>query len=129
MAEAIIEPHIESFAHGGAAPAEVVVALTRLGTVIALDSATGESLWRWQTRDALASVAHGGERVYVSAAASDRPAAVEVDPPPGWSSMFASSPNRGPRIKVRLAAVTAARASDGTILWRMTYYSADGSRC
>ncbi|HEY7975390.1 MAG TPA: PQQ-binding-like beta-propeller repeat protein, partial [Ktedonobacterales bacterium] len=68
------EPHIESFAHEGGVSAGVVIALTRLGTVVALDSATGEPLWRWQTRDTLASVTHGGERVYVSAAANDRPA-------------------------------------------------------
>jgi hypothetical protein len=73
-------------------------------------------------------VTHGGERIYISAAASDRPASVEVDPPPGWSSRFASSLNRGPRIKVRLAAVTAARARDGAILWRMSYYNVGDSR-
>ncbi|HEY7850222.1 MAG TPA: PQQ-binding-like beta-propeller repeat protein, partial [Ktedonobacterales bacterium] len=114
------EPHIETLAHGGAAPAEVVVAQTRQGAVIALDSATGEPVWRWATHDRAMSVAHGDGRVYVSAATSDRPASVEVDPPPGWSSRFASSLNRGPRIKVRLAAVTAARARDGAILWRMS---------
>ena len=123
-----VEPHVETFAHSGVEPAEVVIAQTRLGAVIALDGATGEPLWRWPTRDPQVSVAHGGAQVYVSAATSDRPAAVAVDLPPD-APPAAGSPvsvrARIPRIKVRSSAITALRASDGDTRWRMTLYSAD----
>jgi len=124
----VVEPRVETLAHRGAAPAEVVIAQTRRGAVIALDSATGEPLWRCMTHDRATQVAYGGGRVYMSVATTNRPASVEVDTPPGWQRMMEQSARpltRTPRIKVRPSAVTALRALDGATLWRVTLYSAD----
>ncbi|HZC06032.1 MAG TPA: PQQ-binding-like beta-propeller repeat protein [Ktedonobacterales bacterium] len=120
-------PHIETYAWAGAAPSDVVVAQTRQGVVTALDAATGEPLWRWVTRDPAAHLVCGSERVYVSAATEDRPLWVEVDPPAGWpaeKSTRGKPSSRAPRIEVRTSAVTALRAHDGAVLWRVTLYSA-----
>ena len=120
-------PHVETYARAGAAPADVVVALTQQGVVITHDAMTGAPLWRWPTRDPSAHIAGGDGRVYVSAATTDRPLWVEVDPPPSMAAGLASHASpllRVPRIKVRPSAVTALRAHDGAVLWRVTLYSA-----
>jgi outer membrane protein assembly factor BamB len=124
----VVEPRVEALAHRGVAPAEVVIAQTRHGAVIALDSATGEPLWRCVTYDRATQVAYGDGRVYLSVATTDRPASVEVDKPPGWQPTMGRPMRpltRTPRIKVRPSAVTALQALDGATLWRMTLYSAD----
>lgn len=126
--EDVAEPHVETCAQRGATPAEVVIAQTRQGAVVALDSATGEPVWRCVTHDPATKVAYGAGRVYLSVATSDRPASVEVDPPPGWQSVMGRhmrTLTRAPRIKVRPAALMALRALDGAALWRMTLYSAE----
>lgn len=124
----VVEPRVETLAHRDGAPAEVVIAQTQRGAVIALDSATGEPLWRCVTHDRATQVAYGDGRVYVSMATTDRPASVEVDKMRGWQGMMeqpARLLTRTPRIKVRPSAVTALRALDGATLWRVTLYSAD----
>jgi outer membrane protein assembly factor BamB len=124
----VVEPRVETLAHRGVAPAGVVIAQTRRGAVIALDSATGEPLWRCVTHDRATQVAYGDGRVYMSVATTDRPASVEVDTPPRWQRMMeqpARPLTRTPRIKARPSAVTALRALDGATLWRVTLYSAD----
>lgn len=118
-------PHIEPLAQAGAAPAEVVVAQTAQGTVIALDAASGGPLWRWVTHDPRASIARAGERIFVISALSDRPIWVELDPPPrlpeGIVGRHANAVSLT-HTRTRPAAVTALRASDGAVLWRVPFY-------
>ncbi len=118
-------PHIEPLAQAGAAPAEVVVAQTAQGTVIALDAASGGPLWRWVTHDPRASIARAGERIFVISALSDRPIWVELDPPPrlpeGIMGRHANAVSLT-HTRTRPAAVTALRASDGAVLWRVPFY-------
>ncbi|MGH2503244.1 MAG: PQQ-binding-like beta-propeller repeat protein, partial [Ktedonobacterales bacterium] len=117
-------PHIETFAPAGGAPAEIVVAQTAQGAVVALDAASGALLWRWATHDPCASVARAGERIFVSTAISDRPIWVAQDPPPRLPE--GAMPHASPytlHARTRPTAVTALRASDGAVLWRETFYS------
>ncbi len=116
-------PHIETFAPAGAT-AEIVVAQTAQGDVVALDAASGALLWRWATHDPRADMARAGERIFVSTAISDRPIWVALDPPPRLpeGAMAHASPY-SLHARTRPTAVTALRASDGAVLWRETFYS------
>jgi outer membrane protein assembly factor BamB len=127
--ESAFAPHIETFASASAVVAEIMLAQTAQGAVVALDAATGAVLWRWATHDPRSSLARAGERVFVSTAISDRPIWVALDPPPRLpegATRHASLYSLHARS--RPTAVTALRASDGTVLWRETFYSPDVSR-
>lgn len=129
MPDDTAEPRVEVFAKPSAMSGEIVFAQTAPGVVIALDGATGASLWRWTPRGHVASVAHGGERVYISVATDDRPTWVEVDPPSGWqpSRMAGAQPRSdAPLVRTQPFEVIALRASDGASVWRVTLYG-DGS--
>ncbi|HET9109558.1 MAG TPA: PQQ-binding-like beta-propeller repeat protein [Ktedonobacterales bacterium] len=124
MRDDAAELRVEVFAQPSAMPAEVVLTQTTRG-VTALDGATGAPLWRLSARGRVASVAHGGERVYISAATDDRPTWFEVDPPPDWQPLGGSGAHpRGaaPRVQTQPFDVMARRASDGASVWRVTLY-------
>ena len=125
MRDDVAEPRVEAFAQPSATPAEVVLTQTTRGGVTALDGATGAPLWRWTARGSVASVAHGGERVYISAAADDRPTWVQVDPPPGWQPLGRSDAlprSVAPRVQMQPFDVMARQAGDGAGVWRITLY-------
>ena len=121
--ESAFAPHIETFAetHAGA---EIVVAQTAQGTVIALDAASGAPLWRWVTHDPHANMERAGERIFVSTAISDRPMWVELDPAPAQPDTAENRAQTFSRThtRTRPVAVTALRASDGAVLWRTPFY-------
>ena len=124
MRDDAAEPRVEVFAEPSAMPAEVVLTQATCG-VTALDGATGAPLWRLSARGRVASVAHGGERVYISAATDDCPTWVEVDSPPDWQPLGRSDAlprSAAPRVQTQPFDVMARRASDGASVWRVTLY-------